>query len=75
MSLSKDIPSFEWPRQAPSRDRRAPDARRPRLVTTTRKHSQGYCQLKHFLTKMVTIRGTRNVADLNIGYPKMANFV
>ena len=34
-----------------------------------------YCQLKHFLTKMVAIRGTRNVPDLNIVYPKMANFV
>jgi len=36
---------------------------------------RGYCQLKHFLTKMVAIRGTRNVPDLNIVYPKMANFV
>ena len=36
---------------------------------------QRYCQLKHFLTKMVAIRGTRNVPDLNIVYPKMANFV
>ena len=34
-----------------------------------------YCQLKHSLTKMVAIRGTRNVPDLNIVYPKMANFV
>ncbi len=35
----------------------------------------GYCQLKHFLTKTVAIRGTRNVPDLYIVYPKMANFV
>ncbi len=32
-----------------------------------------YCQLKHSLTKMVTIRGTHNIPDLNIVYPKMAN--
>ncbi len=35
---------------------------------------RGYCQLKHFLTKMVAMRGTRNVLDLNIVYPKMAKF-
>ncbi len=39
------------------------------------RHKEEYCQLKHSLTKMIAIRGTRNVPDLNIVYPKMANFV
>jgi hypothetical protein len=48
------------------------DNPRPADVEELRKR---YCQLKHSLTKMVAITGTRNVPDLNIVYPKMAKFV